>query len=257
MRSITLILIVLILFIFFNHDIFAQVNIERFRAGEDSTGFSGYIEIELSSRTGNVDITEIDIENQNNYLWKDMNTLFVIRSNFGWEEGKRFSNEALTHLRHIFRIKTSFQPEFFAQIDYNKEILLSFRGLVGGGVRLVIYKGKKTRFFWGTAFMFEHEKLDTNGNDKQEKTVDIIRWSNYISAYININERAQLTWTTYLQPYINNFKDIRILSDTDLIVGLSKYLSLAVGFRTRYDIQPPEEITSLDTALKTGLVLNF
>lgn len=257
MRLIALISIVLVLFIFFNHDIFAQVNIEKFRAAEDNAGFSGYIELDLSSRTGNVDITEINVENRNNYLWNNMNTLFVIRSNFGWEEGKRFSNEALTHLRHIFRIKTSFQPEFFAQIDYNKEILLSFRGLVGGGVRLVIYKGKKARFFWGTALMFKREKLNRNGNIEKEKTVNIIRWGNYISAYININERAQLTWTTYLQPYINNFKDIRILSDNELIVVLSKYLSLAIGFRTRYDSQPPEEIKSLDTALKTGLVLNF
>ncbi len=257
MRLITLISIVLILFIFFSLNISAQVNIEKFRASEDSTGFSGYIETELSSRTGNIDITLINIENRNTYLWKNMNTLFVIRSNFGWKEGKKFSNEALTHLRHIFRIKTNFQPEFFVQIDYNKKILLSFRGLTGGGIRLVIHESKKTSFFWGTALMFEHEKLDTNGIGKQEKTVEIIRWSNYISAYININERAQLTWTTYLQPYINNFKDIRILSDTSLITGLSKYLSLAIGFRTRYDSQPPEEIKSLDTALKTGLILNF
>jgi len=105
--------------------------------------------------------------------------------------------------------------------------------------------------------MLEYEKFDTNGNNKQEKIVNIILWINYISAYININERAQLTWTTYLQRCINNLKDIRILNYTNLTLGLSKYLSLAISFRTRYDSQPPDKIKSLDTALKTGFIFNF
>lgn len=50
--------------------------------------------MELSSITGNVDITEINIENRNNYLWNNMSTLFIIRGNLNWEEGKGFSNEA-------------------------------------------------------------------------------------------------------------------------------------------------------------------
>lgn len=94
--------------------------------------------MELSSITGNVDITEINIENRNNYLWNNMSTLFIIRGNLNWEEGKGFSNEAQAHLGHIIRIDTNFQPEFFTQIDYNMEVLLSFRVLVGCGFLLVI-----------------------------------------------------------------------------------------------------------------------
>ncbi|MFC1557790.1 DUF481 domain-containing protein [candidate division KSB1 bacterium] len=245
-----------ILLIFLSHT-YAQVNIEKFRDKEKKKDFSGYVELDLSSRTGNVDITKINFENLNNYIWKSMNTFLVIRSALGWEDGEQYINEGLIHLRQVFRSGADLQPEIFAQTDYNKERHLSFRGLIGGGLRFSIYKSKKTELWWGTDIMQEYERLDLKKNNGNEKVDNITRWSNYLAANIIFNENVRLTWTTYFQPYISDFKDIRILSEKGMLVGLNKHLSLDIAFRMRYDSQPPKDTKSLDTALKTGLVLHF
>ena len=235
----------------------AQVNIEKLRETKDAQGLSGYVELDISSKSGNVDITKIYLENRLNYMWEYMNAFFVVQGDFGWKDKERFSNEALAHLRHQFRVKTNLQPEFFIQVDYNKKRLLSFRGLIGSGLRLGLYIKEKNELWLGSAFMFEHESLDLDEKGTHEKVINIIRWSNYISTKLDFNNQIHLAWTAYIQPYINNFKDIRILSDTDLIIEIRKNFALATGFRIRYDSRPPDNIKSIDTALKTGLVLIF
>ncbi|MFC1694137.1 DUF481 domain-containing protein [Candidatus Latescibacterota bacterium] len=257
MRLVSLFTIQLIITLLFPSHVLSQVNIEKFRESKDVHGFSEHIELDFSSRSGNVDITKLDFESYSNYLWESMNTFLVIRGDYGWQGGKQFSNEGLAHLRHIFRSGADFQPEIFAQIDYNKKRLLPFRGLFGGGLRYKLYKSSTSGFWWGTALMLEHEKLDVDEHNTHEKKSDVIRWSNYISANIDINECVRWAVTTYIQPRCADFKDIRILTETVLQVELSKRVSLAVPFSLRYDSDPPDDIKSLDTSLGTGLVLDF
>ena len=250
-------IIKIIILLFYPSYISAQVNIEKFRKELYPRGFSGYIELDLSSRTGNVDLTEITIENRNDYMWKDINSFLISRGDYGWQDGKQYSNEALIHLRNVFRVTSNWQPEVFAQIDYNKERLLSFRGLFGSGLRFAIYNSNETKFWCGTAFMIEHERLDLIQVDSNEKEVTVIRWSNYLTTNIDFNELIEWTSTTYFQPLIEHFGDIRIISETNLDVKLIKQLSLIIGFQMRYDSKPPDNIKSLDTSLRNGLVMKF
>ena len=124
MRLVSLFMIQLIITLFFPSYVLSQVNIEKFRESKDVKGFSGHFELDFSSRSGNVDITKLDIESYSNYLWESMNTFLVIRGDYGWQGGKEFSNEGLVHLRHIFRSGADFQPEIFTQIDYNQKSLM-------------------------------------------------------------------------------------------------------------------------------------
>jgi hypothetical protein len=188
-----------------------------------------------------------------------MNTFLIIRGNAGWKSGNRYANSGLAHLRHICWLGENLQPEVFTQFEYNKQRLMLFRGLFGGGVRISILKNDKSRLWWGTSMMYEHERLDIKENDSSEhrRVVDVFRWSNYISSGFDLTDNVKWTLTTYFQPQIDKFEDIRILTDTNFNVGLSKKLSLDVSFRFRYDSRPPESVKSLDTVLLTGLALSF
>lgn len=249
----------IIILLIFSNLIYAQVNTEKFRKPIEYEGLSGYVEIALSSRSGNVDITEVNIENRNDYVWKNMNTnsFLIMQGNFGWQGGTQYSDEALTHLRHVLRIKTNLQPEFFAQIDYNKKRLLMFRGLFGGGLRFAVYNHNKTKLWYGTAFMLENERLDLSDTDFHKKEVSVIRWSNYFSFNVDLNDQLNWTSTTYFQPLINDLGDTRILSETNLKVRLIEQLSFLLGFKFRYDSMPPKEIKSLDTSLRSGIGFTF
>lgn len=237
--------------------IFAQVNIEQFRKTLNKQGFSGNVALDISSRTGNVDVTELTIENRTDYLWKDMNTFIIARGDYGWEGGDQYSDEALVHVRHVFRLPSHLQPEVFAQVDYNKKRRLMFRGLGGGGVRFALQTGEKSAFWYGTTFIFEHERLDVRKNDSHEKETTDVRWSNYITTNITFTENLQWTSTTYLQPCIGDFGDIRILHDMNITIAIIEQLSWIIGFQMRYDSEPPDTIKSLDTTLRNGLALSF
>ena len=107
---------------------FAQVNIEKFRKSGSEQGFSGYVQLSISSQTGNVDLTKTSFESRGDYIYNNMNTFLILRSNAGWKSSQRYSNSGLAHLRHICRLGESFQPEFFTQIEYSEELLMAFRG---------------------------------------------------------------------------------------------------------------------------------
>jgi len=236
---------------------YAQVNIERFRKTEDSQGFSGYVQLNISSKIGNIEYTKINLKNHNDYIWSAMHTFLIVRGDFWWKKKEQYSNEALVHLRHVFRLGANIQPEIFFQIDYNKKRLLTFRDLVGGGLRFAMYKSQQANISLGTAFMTEYERLDLDGKNTHEEKVNVIRWSNYIATNIDLNDSIQWSWTTYIQPCIKEFGDYRILSEIDFVDKLSKHLSLTVAFRMRYDSKPPNNIKLFDGALDTGLAINF
>ena len=257
MRSITFFTSTLIFCLIFISHADTQVNIEKFRKAKDNGGYSGYVELDFSSRTGNVDISSIDIECRSDYLWRAMNTFMIITGDYGWHGGKRYSNEALAHLRHVFRSGMRWQPEVFTQVDYNKKRLLSSRELIGGGFRCAIYKSTKNKLWYGTSIMLEHERYDLEESNSHEDIVTVARWSNYVTANVNFNKLTQLVSTIYIQPRFGNFEDIRILGETDLKIELGKQLSLVITFNIRYDSQPPDGIKLLDTEVKPGLVLDF
>ncbi|MFC1528552.1 DUF481 domain-containing protein [Candidatus Latescibacterota bacterium] len=246
----------LLCLVFISH-VGAQVNIEKFRKAGDDERYSGYVELDFSSRTGNVDIKSIAIECRSNYRWRAMDTFMIVTGNYGWQGGKRYSNEALAHLRHVFRSGMLWQPEVFIQVDYNKKRLLSSRELFGGGFRCAVYKSTKNNLWYGTSIMLEHERYDLEENNSHDDIVAVARWSNYVTTTVNVNERTEFISTVYVQPCLRTFEDIRILGETDLKIELGEQLSFVMTFNLRYDSKPPDNIKVLDTEIKPGLVLNF
>lgn len=235
----------------------AQINIEKYRAVSPDSGFSGNVEIELSSRTGNVEETTLTLENRADYIRDSMKTFLVAVGDYGWQGGERYSDEALAHIRHIFRLKENWQPELFAQIDYNKKRQLEFRGLYGGGIRYALLRSTTKEFWFGTSGMMEYERLDLEAGDAHDTESTVIRWSSYLTENVTLNDRIRFGSTTYIQPRIDDFGDIRILCESDLQIELFKRISFMISFKIRYDSEPPGKTESLDTALKTGLVFGY
>ena len=238
----------------FSTSVSAQVNIEKYRKEKKDRGFSGYVELDTSYKTGNVELTEVDIESRGDYRWNKMNTFLIVQNEYGFQGGKRYSNEGLAHLRNVFRSNSKIQTEIFAQIDYNKARLLEYRELFGGGLRYDCYRKK---LWLGTAFMVEHERYDLKANDSHEKNITVARISTYITTNIAFSEHVHCALTTYMQPQIDDFGDLRILNDTALKVDLGKSLAFVMNFNLRYDSKPPEGIKKLDTELEPGLVFVF
>ena len=235
----------------------SQVNIEKHRRDEEKLGFSWSIKFDLSARSGNVDAIKMEIGGRGDYVRKMSTTFLLTRVELGWQGGERYSNEALVHLRHVYRPRSWLRPEAFVQYDYDKARLLTFRGLIGTGLRFSLYQHRNMQFWWGSTYMLEHERLDLEEDAVHPEKVTVHRWSNYLTSRADFNERVRLLWTIYAQPRFDKPDDIRILGETSLGVELGSSVSLLITLRMLYDSRPPSAVDPLDTALKSGLAIAF
>ncbi|MFC1555663.1 DUF481 domain-containing protein [candidate division KSB1 bacterium] len=251
----TIIIVLALHFINFAQDLTAQVNIEKFRHDAQEERYSAEWEFNISSKTGNVDLTKIGFDLQNNLNWDNSKTLIILLGDYGWQGGRQYSNEALIHLRHIFFPDRRIQPESFTQIDYNKKRALEFRSLFGGGVRFQLLNEEKKVLALGGSLMYEHERIGISG--LAERETDLVRLSSYFSGNIAFGEIINWACTAYIQPYVRDFSDFRLIIDTDFQIPLTAMIAFDLSFRSRFDNMPPANIKKHDSALNAGIAVSF
>ncbi len=250
-------IIFLIQIILISFTAFAQVNTEKFRADNDSTGFSGNVDISASAFTGNTDFQLISGDTRLNYNWGKSYTFFVGSAGYGWQDKEAFSNQALVHLRHVQSVSGFLQFEFFLQFNYNKKRLLLSRELAGAGVRLKLLSEKSIKIRYGLAYMFEHEEYDLPTNSSHGRITDASRLSSYATFNVLLKDGFNFVSVTYFQPKITGWNDYKAISDNSFVSELSNLLDITFGVSLRYDSRPPDTIKKLDTVTKFGLSFKF
>ena len=250
-------IIVLIQFTLISFTALAQVNTEKFRADNDSTGFSGNVDISGTAMTGNTDFQIINGDTRLNYNWGQSYTFFVGSAGYGWQDKEAFSNQALAHLRHVQSLSDFLQMEYFLQFDYNKKRLLLSRELAGIGVRLKLFSEKSIKIRYGLAYMFEHEEYDLPANSVHDRIRDANRLSSYATFNILLKDGFDFISVTYFQPKITGWNDYKAISDNSFISELSELLDITFGVSLRYDSRPPDTIKKLDTITKFGFSFKF
>ena len=123
----------------------------------------------------------------------------------------------------------------------------------GGGVRISFASGEWGQFGMGAALMLEHERLDLPDIAVHDDRTTDIRGSYFLTLRLVPNENLVITSTTYLQPTVSSWGDLRALANLRLATSVTEELDLTVSFDLRYDSRPPDLISALDTSLRTGL----
>lgn len=234
-----------------------QVNIEALRSEKADSGLAGALGLNLSLRTGNVDLLELGVDGRIDYVTTNSLTLFLWNGDLGFIGGNRFTNDGLLHLRHGRPIRGPTTVEAFGQINYDKSRLLDFRALLGGGLRLGIVDTRHAGLWLGVGCMYEHEVLGLPVEATHARRTDVYRASNYLAARVAAGPRLVVAATGYAQPQVDELRDIRIVSDAGLGVTVTKTVSLAVRFKLRYDSRPPDGTAGLDTEMRNGLTIAF
>ena len=236
----------------------AQVNIEALRGDAGAAGFSGALAVNLEMHTGNTDLKEIGLEGRLDFDHPGVHTLLLARNDFGWEQGERFADEGLVHLRQHYPVHGRFGIEAFTQYNYDATYRLDARVLAGGGLRFHLLGSEAFQLWEGASAFVEHERLSgLMPGDGRTGHTTVVRWSHYLSARVAVNDRVVSTCTVYFQPLWNGIGDTRVLGEFNLEIDLAGPLVLALNFVTRYDSRPPEGVSKLDTVLENGLVVTF
>ncbi len=236
---------------------FGQVNIEKFRKPMDGKSFSGFVNVEGVNRTGNVDVTEVELESNIRFSYKSYYSFIILHGDQGWESGEQYSDEALVHFRQIFNTRSALQPELFLQADYNKKRLLDSRMLAGAGLRIRLAQKPIYAFWYGLAAMYELEKLNLDAKNSHPDETSVGRLSSYLTTMISLNESSQLNWTVYLQPQVKELSDYRLLSEMTFKTDITRYIGVTASYRIRFDSEPPDVVEELDTKLVLGLAFTF
>ncbi len=235
----------------------AQVNIEDLRPEEAPEGRSGSVRGDVDFQTGNVSFLRLGLEARVNQVDDGVHTLVVGDGGLGFLGSSRFSSSGLLHLRRTYWVTDAVAPEWFLQTNYDRSRLLAFRLLAGGGIRSPRYRPDWGSIGGGTSLMVEHERFMLDDTASHPREVTVLRSSSFLTFQGEVGEGLVLSSTTYVQPRITDPGDIRILENLSAETDVTDRVALAISFDLRYDSRPPDETSSLDTRLRTGLILRY
>lgn len=264
----------------FTLSVYSQVvNIENRRLGDGTYGFSGAMNLNFAAQkqkdvlltfgfrpmiqykfnskkycqTTQIDSITVDSTDKKHVIKRPSNykhLIFLMNDlTYTGAKGVTYANFGMMHLRYAYRIKESaWEWESYTQIQYNQLLLQKLRYLLGTGLRVRIfdvktknktYDKQQIRMFGGTSLFYEYEEIKyTNrpiGYD------NALRWSSYVSTYLNF-KHFELTSTTYMQPNILNFKDVKFSGEYSVLLRVTEPFSVRFTFNHYLDTKPPETV---------------
>jgi hypothetical protein len=237
--------------------VLGQVDIESLRPEGAPEGVSGTLGGDLTVKTGNTDLVETDLSSRLDWVQGDASTLFVAQGGLGLLGDENFSSSGLAHLRHTRWLGDRIAPEAYAQVNYDRPLLLDFRTLVGAGLRVRLSRGDWGTFGAGVSVMLEDEWLDLPPSATHPDRTRRVRNSTFLTARLAGGDAFVVSSTAYVQPAIEDPGDLRILGKLGVASSLTDRLALTVSLDLRYDSGPPDGLAALDTRLKTGVTFTY
>lgn len=229
------------------------VNIEEKRAELlDTIAWFGSIQQDLGLLKNTSTI--INLSTAANIIRSHHKHLFLSFTNYKYSatEDEDLANQGFQHLRYVFKAQPKIFYEAFSQLQYNRQIKLTMRWLLGAGVKFNILSKERRHLNLGLSYMREYN---------EETDPDLYLRINRLNSYLVINfvffENLNFLNTTYYQPDILNFNDWRLSSNTRILFNITKKLSFAAGFNLTYNSRIPQDVPNTIFSLTNGIVWNI
>ena len=236
----------------------AIVNVEDMRVGPAQPGISGNLDLSISGKRGNTEKDEYGVDGriQNN---RDKVTDFVVASyDYGEVSDVTNTDKSFIHGRHVVQYQPLRAWEAFAQAEKNEFARLSFRGLLGAGLRFtLIEKPEQLGLYLGAGAFWSRETLDERVGLSDHGTESFGRANLYLVYKHKLNSQLSLVSTTYYQPRLSDAGDFRALEQAGLAVKMTDNLSLKLSLDLAHDSRPPQSVDKTDTSYNTSLSYRF
>lgn len=231
---------------------FGIVNVEDMRVRKKENGFSGQLDLDIDLKSGNSNLQRYGVGTRLQWIKGKRTNFVVLNHAYGESGGVRDVNKSFLHGRHVVQRNARWAWESFAQLEQNEFRRLSFRGLVGGGVRRTLReKADRGAMYLGLGGFYSSERLDDN------TVTNLFRVSTYFVAKHSFSPTTHFVSTTYFQPATSDFGDYRVLEDMAFDVAINKHVSLKLSLQISHDSQPPAGVQPTDTGFSTGIDYRF
>jgi len=236
----------------------AIVNIEDVRIAPAAEGFSGKLSLGLSGKRGNSDKDDIDLGSRLQWQQKDSYQFIVLSYDYSQTQAQRSSNKSFLHARHAQQYHPRRAWEAFTQVESNEFARLSFRGLIGAGIRWTLGQpNDHYSFHLGTGAFAVRETLEHSAGYTDRGDDNFSRANIYIAYKHKLNRQLSLMSTTYYQPRLDDGQDYRALEQASLQVKMTDQLSLSLSVDISHDNHPPADVEETDISYKTALNYRF
>lgn len=236
----------------------AIVNMDGIIFGaEQKQGFSGDVDLLLSGTSGNSDTQTTALNAQVNWATPDYINVLLLSHKYGKSNGVQSADNSFAHYRHIHNINQTLDWEAFAQLERDQFTRLSYRGLLGGGLRFSVWQRKNHQGFFGVGAFYSKEKIEYRDGLTDDGTYEKTRANFYfLSRY---KATSTLNWSNaiYYQPRINETGDFRALLQSKLDFKINTSLSFRVSLEVAHNSRPSQGVKQTDTSYNTGLKWSF
>ncbi|MFQ5445343.1 MAG: DUF481 domain-containing protein [Saprospiraceae bacterium] len=229
------------------------VNIEeqRITGTNDSTAWYGYVRLGANISKVQDQILQLNSSAHVQYKSDPHLILLLLDGKFLRAGGQDFNNAGFAHMRYNYDITPPLVLEVFMQSQFNKLLLIARRDLAGAGLRYRAFKSKdgKNRIYVAAAYMYEHDFFtEENGSANWH------RISSYLSFTLRPWSGVKWVTTTYFQPQIDGWSNLRLSLQSRLDLPLSKQLSFTTDFSFSLDHSLPNDAPREVYAWMNGLV---
>lgn len=238
-------------------DALSQVNTEALMRGT-MLGFGTRLGVNFGFNSGNSTFFRWQFDARSDYRTQGFYTFLTGNLERGTANNQIFLFRGFVHYRAILQRDTLFQPEFFAQREFNEFILLKDRILIGSGLRLNLLYLQPTdtvmafKLTLGIGAMWEKERFT-----ELKPETKLLRSTNYIAFLWRILPRTSLQLIGYYQVEVRRISDYRLLLDGLLTISITDKLASTVIVIYRYDNEPVQNVARFDLDLRNGFTYTF
>jgi len=235
----------------------AIVNMDGIHFDNQEDTFSADVDLSVSGSTGNSTTSKAALNTQLNWIDENSINLAILGYQYGESNNVRSVNKSFIHYRYIHKLNNSIDWELFTQLETNEFTRLSYRGLLGSGLRYSIAKSEKHRAFLGAGAFYSKEEIEFTPGLTDDGVEEITRANFYFLSKYKITPTMSFSNVVYYQPGLDRISDYRALLETKLDIKIHKDLTFRLSLDIEHDSEPSQTIKSTDISYMTGLVIKF
>jgi hypothetical protein len=212
---------------------------------------------------GNLELIFNLVQNQNQILTlgnkfqlehkRDVNTyLFLNEFNFVRANTQNLEYNSYQHLRYKKQLKDWLSGEAYAQTQFNQQIGLKFRGLLGAGPRFRLYDNDSIKVFISPKWLYTYEET----TDELARNVRN-RFSLYASFIYYKERNFNFDLVLYYQPDVIDFSDFLVLSEIKAEWLITQKLAFRFSLGQNYNSKPPPGIPNNAINARNSFLYRF
>ncbi len=246
----------------------AQIlNVEKSRLEADtSKRFIGNVNVgfNLNNRGAIAErsITYLGITANSNTAYLSKANMYSLINFFNYisNDGNAFISSGYSHFRINYLHERRLSYENYVQYQYDRPRGLSFRRLVGAGIRYRVTKNDKISVFAGTGIFFEQERWTSSNVEIGVRQADLFKTNNYLSARYEARKNLQFNTIVYYQAGPDNNAGLfrqRVSGELNVNVKITNNIGFATSFTSTYENHPIIPVRKFIFALTHGIAINF